>query len=58
MGELREHLELQEVQEEERMQAPVQLPLLALLMSVLVLSPPAGVLDRGTQTVQEMDSAA
>ena len=46
MGELREHLELQEVQEEERMQAPVQLPLLDLLMSALVLSPPAGVLDR------------
>ena len=58
MGELREHLELQEVQEEERMQAPVQLPLLALLMSVLVLSPPAGVLGRETQTVLEMDSAA
>merc|ERR1711862_870332 len=58
MGELREHLELQEVQEEERMQAPVQLPLLALLMSVLVLSPPAGVLGRETQTVLEMASAA
>ena len=58
MGELREHLELQEVQEEERMQAPVQLPLLALLMSALVLSPPAGVLGRETQTVLEMASAA
>jgi hypothetical protein len=58
MGELREHSELQEGQEEERMQALAQLPLLGLLTSALVLSPPAGVLDRGTQTALEMGSAA
>jgi hypothetical protein len=57
-GELREHLEPQEGQEEERMQALVQLHLLGLLTSALVLSPPAGVLDRGTQTALEMASAA
>merc|ERR550539_2351377 len=48
MGELREHLEPQEGQEEERMQALAQLHLLGLLTSALVPSPPAGVLDRGT----------
>jgi hypothetical protein len=57
-GELKEHLEPQEGQEEERMQALVQLPLLGLLTSALVPSPPAGVLDRGTQTALEMASAA
>ena len=57
-GELREHLEPQEGQEEERMQALVQLPHLGLLTSARVLSPPAGVLDRGTQTALEMGSAA
>merc|ERR1712088_735124 len=51
-------LELQEDQEEERMQALAQLPHLALLMSALVQSPPAGVQDRGTQTALEMGSAA
>ena len=58
MGELRGHLELQEVQEEERMQAPARLFHLDLLMSALVLSPPAGVQDRGTQTALETGSAA
>ena len=58
MGEPRVHLELQEDQEEERMQALAQLPHLALLMSALVQSPPAGVLDRGTQTALEMGFAA
>ena len=58
MGEPRVHLELQEDQEEERMQALAQLLHLVLLMSVLVQSPPAGVLDRGTQTALEMGSAA
>ena len=57
-GEQREHLEPQEGQEEETMQALVQLPLLGLLTSALVLSPLAGVLDRGTQTALEMASAA
>ena len=54
MGELRGHLELQEGQEEERMQALAQLLHLDLLMSALVLSPPVGVQDRGTQTVLSM----
>ena len=58
MGEPRVPLELQEDQEEERMQALAQLPHLALLMSALVQSPPAGVQDRGTQTALEMGSAA
>merc|ERR550517_813908 len=58
MGEPRVPLELQEDQEEERMQALAQLPHLALLTSALVQSPPAGVLDRGTQTALEMGSAA
>ena len=57
MGEPRVPLELQEDQEEERMQALAQLPHLALLMSVLVQSPPAGVLDRGTLTALGTGSA-
>ena len=58
MGELREHLEPQEGQEEERMQALAQLPHLVLLMSALVLSPLVGAQDRGTQTALETASAA
>ena len=58
MREPRVPLELQEDQEEERMQALAQLPHLALLTSALEQSPPAGVLDRGTQTALEMGSAA
>ena len=58
MEEPREHLELQEAQEEERTQVLVQQFLLDLLMSALEQSPPAGVLDRGTQTALEMASAA
>merc|ERR1712037_2997 len=57
MVELREHLELQEAQEEERTQVLVQQFLLDLLMSALEQSPPAGVLDRGTLTALGTGSA-
>merc|ERR1712203_642137 len=57
MVEPREHLELQEAQEEERTQVLVQQFLLDLLMSALEQSPPAGVLDRGTLTALETGSA-